>query len=83
MYCYVNCIPDIIYCVTILSKSSSTSSYYHYSCLENLTRYLRINRDLGIIYKRIVPRLDPPDLKHHPILLDENIPKPKQDIYKG
>ena len=45
MYCYVSCIPDIGYGITILSKLSSTPSDYHYSRLNNLAIYLCIIRD--------------------------------------
>ena len=83
MYCYVSYRLDIVNGVTILSKFSSTTYGYHYICLNNLARYLRITRDWGIRYKRRGPRLDLPEPKCHSIVWDKNIHKPKQDIDKS
>ena len=71
MYYYVSCIIDIGYVINILSKFSSTPSGYHYNFLKNLARYLCITRDWGM------------EPKFHPIVWDENTPKPNQYIDKG
>ena len=78
MYLYVTCITGIGYGVTILSKFSPTPSDYHYSCLNNLSRYLRITRDWDIRYKIRGPRLDFPYPRHHTTVWDKNIPKQEQ-----
>ena len=83
LYCYVSCRLYIVYGFTMLFKLSSTPSDYHYSCLNNLARYLPITRDWGIRYKIIGPWLDLPYPKYHPIVWNKNIPKPKHDIDKG
>ena len=58
MYFCVSYILDIEYGIAILSEFSFIPYYYHYICLENLARYLRITIEWGIRYKIRGTQLD-------------------------